>query len=75
MPETAENVATDYNISRADQDLFAVASQNKAAAAQQNGTLAQEITPVVIPQKKGDPITRGAGRTSARHQPGGAGAS
>jgi acetyl-CoA acyltransferase len=57
MPETAENVATDYKISREDQDLFAVASQNKAAAAQQNGTLAQEITPVVIQQKKGDPIT------------------
>jgi acetyl-CoA acyltransferase len=57
MPETAENVATDYRISRADQDMFAVASQNKAAAAQQNGTLAQEITPVVIPQKKGDPVT------------------
>jgi acetyl-CoA acyltransferase len=57
MPETAENVATDYKISREDQDLFAVASQNKAAAAQANGTLAQEITPVVILQKKGDPIT------------------
>lgn len=57
MPETAENVASDYKISREDQDLFAVASQNKAAAAQANGTLAQEITPVVIPQKKGDPIT------------------
>ncbi len=57
MPETAENVADDYQVSRADQDLFAVASQNKAAAAQQNGALAQEITPVVIPQKKGDPIT------------------
>ncbi|RJG08025.1 3-oxoadipyl-CoA thiolase [Noviherbaspirillum cavernae] len=57
MPETAENVAVDYKISREDQDRFAVASQNKAAAAQQNGTLAQEITPVVIPQKKGDPVT------------------
>ncbi|MEN3367024.1 MAG: acetyl-CoA acyltransferase [Burkholderiales bacterium] len=57
MPETAENVATDYKISREDQDLFAVASQNKAAAAQKNGILAQEITPVVIQQKKGDPIT------------------
>ena len=57
MPETAENVAVDYRISRADQDLFAVASQDKAAAAQRNGTLAQEITPVVIPQKKGDPLT------------------
>jgi acetyl-CoA acyltransferase len=57
MPETAENVAADCKVSRADQDLFAVASQNKAAAAQKNGILAQEITPVVIQQKKGDPVT------------------
>jgi acetyl-CoA acyltransferase len=57
MPETAENVATDYRISREDQDAFAVASQNKAAAAQKNGTLAEEITPVVIQPKKGDPVT------------------
>jgi acetyl-CoA acyltransferase len=57
MPETAENVATDYNISRADQDLFAAASQNKAAAAQKNGIFAEEITPVVIAQKKGEAIT------------------
>lgn len=57
MPETAENVADDFRISRLDQDRFAVASQAKAAAAQANGVLAQEITPVVIPQKKGDPIT------------------
>lgn len=57
MPETAENVATDYQVSRADQDLFAVASQNKAAAAQAAGLFAQEIVPVVMPQKKGDPIT------------------
>ncbi len=57
MPQTAENVADDYHVSRADQDLFAVASQNKASAAQANGNLAQEITPVVIAQKKGDPIT------------------
>ncbi|MGU7776074.1 3-oxoadipyl-CoA thiolase [Burkholderia sp. MR1-5-21] len=56
MPETAENVATDYNISRADQDLFALRSQQKAARAQQDGTLAQEIVPVTIPQKKGDPL-------------------
>lgn len=56
MPETAENVATDYQVSRADQDLFAVASQNKAAAAQAAGLFAQEIVPVVMPQKKGDPI-------------------
>jgi acetyl-CoA acyltransferase len=57
MPETAENVAVEYNISRADQDAFAMASQNKASAAQKNGVLAQEITPVIIPQKKGEPIT------------------
>jgi acetyl-CoA acyltransferase len=57
MPETAENVATDYKVNRTDQDLFAVASQNKAATAQKNGILAQEITPVVIQQKKGDPVT------------------
>ena len=56
MPETAENVATDYQVSRADQDLFALASQNKASAAQANGTLAEEITAVSIAQKKGDPI-------------------
>ncbi|WP_050479766.1 3-oxoadipyl-CoA thiolase [Herbaspirillum rhizosphaerae] len=57
MPETGENVADDFKISRLDQDRFAVASQAKAAAAQANGTLAQEITPVVIPQKKGEPVT------------------
>ncbi|MFM0172481.1 3-oxoadipyl-CoA thiolase [Paraburkholderia sediminicola] len=57
MPETGENVATDYNISRADQDAFAVRSQQKAARAQRDGTLAQEIVGVTIAQKKGDPIT------------------
>jgi len=57
MPETGENVAEDYKVSRADQDAFALRSQNKAAAAQDNGRLACEITPVVIPQRKGDPIT------------------
>ncbi|WP_179405362.1 3-oxoadipyl-CoA thiolase [Burkholderia guangdongensis] len=56
MPETAENVATDYNISRADQDLFAMRSQQKAARAQQDGTLAEEIVAVTIAQKKGDPV-------------------
>ncbi|AYQ37183.1 MULTISPECIES: 3-oxoadipyl-CoA thiolase [Burkholderia cepacia complex] len=56
MPETAENVAVDYNISRADQDLFALRSQQKAARAQQDGTLADEIVAVTIPQKKGDPV-------------------
>ena len=57
MPETAENVAIDYKISRVDQDTFAVASQNKAAAAQASGVLAEEIIPVTIPQKKGEPVT------------------
>ncbi|MET3624516.1 3-oxoadipyl-CoA thiolase [Burkholderia ambifaria] len=56
MPETAENVAVDYNISRADQDLFALRSQQKAARAQQDGTLAAEIVPVTIAQKKGDAL-------------------
>ncbi len=57
MPETGENVAEDYAVSREDQDRFALASQAKAAAAQANGRLAREITPVTIPQRKGDPIT------------------
>ncbi|WP_027209711.1 3-oxoadipyl-CoA thiolase [Burkholderia sp. WSM2232] len=57
MPETGENVATDYKISRADQDAFALRSQQKAARAQKDGTLAQEIVGVTIAQKKGDPIT------------------
>jgi acetyl-CoA acyltransferase len=57
MPETAENVADDYHISRIDQDRFAVASQQKAAAAQANGNLAEEITAVLVPQKKGDAIS------------------
>ena len=56
MPETAENVADDYKISRADQDAFALASQAKAARAQQTGAFEQEIVPVLIPQKKGDPV-------------------
>ncbi|MDP3671180.1 MAG: 3-oxoadipyl-CoA thiolase [Telluria sp.] len=53
MPETAENVAADYNISRADQDLFAQRSQAKAAKAQKDGSYDTEITPVPIAQKKG----------------------
>jgi 3-oxoadipyl-CoA thiolase len=56
MPETAENVAERYNISRADQDAFAQRSQQKAGAAQESGRLATEITPVMIPQRKKDPI-------------------
>ncbi|MYM24279.1 3-oxoadipyl-CoA thiolase [Duganella sp. FT135W] len=56
MPETAENVAADYQISRADQDAFALASQNKTATAIAEGVFAREIVPVSLPQKKGDPI-------------------
>ena len=56
MPQTGQNVADDYGISREAQDLMALASQAKAAAAQANGRLAQEITPVTIPQKKGDAL-------------------
>jgi acetyl-CoA acyltransferase len=54
MPETGENVAEDYKVSREDQDAFAVRSQARAAAAQENGRLAVEIVPVTIPQRKGD---------------------
>ena len=57
MPETGENVAEDFEVSRADQDAFALRSQQKAAAAQANGRLAREITPVTIPQRKGEPVT------------------
>ena len=56
MPETGENVAQEWGISREDQDAFALASQRKAAAAQASGRLAAEIVPVNIPQKKGDPL-------------------
>ncbi|ENR65554.1 3-oxoadipyl-CoA thiolase [Brucella abortus] len=56
VPETGENVAEDYNISREDQDAFALRSQDKAAAAQANGRLAREIVSVTIPQRKGDPV-------------------
>ena len=56
MPETAENVADDFKINRLDQDQMALRSQNKAAAAQASGRFAKEITPVIIPQKKGGPL-------------------
>ncbi|WP_025809046.1 3-oxoadipyl-CoA thiolase [Pseudomonas chlororaphis] len=55
MPETAENVAAQFGISRADQDAFALRSQQRAAAAQASGRLAREIVPVPIPQRKGPP--------------------
>ncbi len=56
MPETAENVAVDYKVSREDQDAFALRSQQRALAAQASGVLAQEIVAVTIPSKKGDPM-------------------
>jgi len=56
MIQTAENIAKDYNISRHDQDVFALNSQEKALSAQKNGKLSKEICPVIIPQRKGEPI-------------------
>ena len=56
MPETGENVAEDYKVSRQDQDAFALRSQARAAEAQANGRLAREIVPVTIPQRKGEPV-------------------
>ena len=56
MPETAENVAAEFQISRADQDGFALRSQRRAAAAQAPGVFAEEIIPVSVPQRRGDPV-------------------
>ena len=56
MPETAEIVAEEFHVSRADQDAFSLRSQQRAAAALKAGRLAEEITPVAIPQKKGGPV-------------------
>ncbi len=56
MPETAENVAQDYSISRRDQDAFALRSQQRTAAAQAHGRLDREIVPVVVAQRRGDPV-------------------
>jgi len=56
MPETGENIAEDFAVSREDQDSFALRSQIRAAAAQKSGRLAREITPVTIPQRKGEPV-------------------
>jgi len=55
MPETGENVAKDFGVSREDQDAFAFNSQMRAKAAQENGRLAKEIVPVSVPQRRGDP--------------------
>jgi 3-oxoadipyl-CoA thiolase len=56
MPETGENVAQEFGVSREAQDAFAARSQDKAVAAKANGRLSREIVPVSIPQKKGDPV-------------------
>ena len=56
MPETGENVAEDWGVNREDQDAMAFRSQERAAAAQAKGRLAREITPVTIPQRKGEPL-------------------
>lgn len=56
MPETAENVAAQFEVSRADQDAFALHSQQKAARAQRDGTFAEEIVPVAVPRKNGEVI-------------------
>ena len=55
MTETAENVAQEFNISRADRDAFGLRSQQKAVAVQANGRLAAEVTPVRVTQRKGEP--------------------
>ena len=73
MPETAENVAEQFKIEREAQDRMALASQLKAVAAQKSGFFEREITPVSIAQKKGDPVDRRQGRTSARDLDGSAG--
>ncbi len=56
MPETAENVAEEFQVSRVDQDAFAYRSQARAKAAQESGRLAKEIVPVSVPQRRGDPV-------------------
>ncbi|OJH43312.1 3-oxoadipyl-CoA thiolase [Paracoccus sp. SM22M-07] len=56
MPQTGQNVADDFGVSREAQDTMALSSQQKAAAAQEDGRLAREITPVLVPQRKGDPV-------------------
>ncbi len=57
MPETAENVAAEHGVSRADQDAFAERSQARASAAQASGRLAREIVAVPVPQRRGDPVS------------------
>src|SRR5919107_1154880 len=67
MPETAENVATDFKIEREAQDRMALASQQKAVAAQKSGFFDAELTPVSIAQKKGEPIVVASDSAAAKH--------
>ena len=68
MGVTAENVAAEYGISRADQDAFALESHERAVAARDEGRFKDEIVPIEIPSRKGEPGARQAGRTAAtRH--------
>ncbi len=69
MPETAENVADDWKVARADQDAFALRSQARAAAAQASGRFDAEIVPVTLPQRKGDPIVVSKRRAPAPPPP------
>ncbi len=74
MPETAENVAREFDVSRADQDAFALRSQQRWAQAHAAGVFKDEIVPVTLPQKKGEPrIVRHRRTCRARHQHRGAG--
>ena len=71
MPETAENVAEDYQVARKDQDAFALRSQQRAAKAQAAGFFAEEIEPVIVPGGKAGPVDRGQGRAhSSRNHDG-----
>ena len=70
MPETAENVAAEFKVSRADQDAYAMRSQQRYAKARVAGFFESEIVAVTIPQKKGEAIGGEGGRASARDQPG-----
>jgi len=69
MPETAENVADEFAVSREDQDAFALRSQQRWAAAAERGYFAREILPVTLPQKKGEPIVMAADEHPRRTPP------
>ena len=70
MPETGENVAEEFQVSRADQDAFALRSQQRAAKAQDSGFFAREIAPVTIKGRKGEDARRPGRASARRHDPG-----